>query len=292
MISANPPKYTDVVGIVPVVSEPTGFNLDWDDTLIPIAPNFYAVERAVLECAYAGCTTIWIVANDDTTPLIRHRMGDYVQDPVYVGRMDTYPATTRKTISLYYAPIHLDHENKKWCIAWSILDGARTAYNIHSEISKWTAPRKFYVAFPFGVTYPDVVRQHRRTMAKTKEDFLFFHEGKSVLTGDQVSFSFNLQQMHDAIALFEDEEVYFGEDDKEYYRDNYSLDKVFSKALKGQKEIVELPWFYQIDSWDKYCKYMASEERREMRHPGKLILSYREYSPIGRDVEKVLDEED
>ena len=42
--------------------------------------------------------------------------------------------------------------------------------------------------------------------------------------------------MHDAIALFEDEEVYFGEDDKEYYRDNYSLDKVFSKALKGQKE--------------------------------------------------------
>jgi len=37
---------------------------------------------------------------------------------------------------------------------------------------------------------------------------------------------------------------------------------------------------------------MASEERKEMSHPGKLILSYREYSPIGRDVEKVLDEED
>jgi len=198
---------------------------------------------------------------------------------------------TRKTISLYYAPIHLDNENKKWCIAWSILDGARTAYDIHSEISKWTAPRKFYVAFPFGVTYSDFVREYRRTMAKTKEDFLFSHEGKSVLNGDQISFSFSLQQMHEAIALFEDEEVYFGENDKEYYRDTYSLDKVFSKVLKEQKEIIELPWFYQIDSWDNYCKYMASEERKEMRHPGRLIMSYREYSPIGRDVEKDLDED-
>ena len=71
-----------VVGIVPLVTEPMDFNLDWHDSLMPIAPNYYAVERAVLECAYAGCKTIWIVANDDTTPLIRHRLGDYIQDPV------------------------------------------------------------------------------------------------------------------------------------------------------------------------------------------------------------------
>jgi len=54
---------------------------------------------------------------------------------------------------------------------------------------------------------------------------------------------------------------------------------------------VELPWFYPIDSWDNYCTYMASEERKEIRHPGRLVISYREYSPIGRDVEKDLDED-
>jgi hypothetical protein len=36
---------------------------------------------------------------------------------------------------------------------------------------------------------------------------------------------------------------------------------------------------------------MSSEERKELKHPGRLILSYREYSPIGRDVEKTLDED-
>jgi hypothetical protein len=68
---------THLAGIVPVVTKQMDFQLDWHDCLMPIAPNFYAIERAVLECAYAGCKTIWIVANDDTTPLVRHRIGDF-----------------------------------------------------------------------------------------------------------------------------------------------------------------------------------------------------------------------
>lgn len=40
-----------LAGIVPVVTKPMDFQLDWHDCLMPIAPNFYAIERAVLECA-------------------------------------------------------------------------------------------------------------------------------------------------------------------------------------------------------------------------------------------------
>ena len=96
-----------VVGIVPLVTEPMDFNLDWHDSLMPIAPNYYAVERAVLECAYAGCKTIWIVANDDTTPLIRHRMGDYIQDPVWLGRMSRFPSSKRTLIPIFLSLIHI-----------------------------------------------------------------------------------------------------------------------------------------------------------------------------------------
>ena len=81
-----------LAGIVPVVTKSMNFQLDWHDCLMPIAPNFYAIERAVLECAYAGCNTIWIVANDDTTPLVRHRIGDFIQDPIWLKRKSKFPS--------------------------------------------------------------------------------------------------------------------------------------------------------------------------------------------------------
>ena len=77
-----------VVGIVPLVTEPMDFNLDWHDSLMPIAPNYYAVERAVLECAYAGCKTIWIVANDDTI------------NKAQIGRLHPRPSLARQDVTV------------------------------------------------------------------------------------------------------------------------------------------------------------------------------------------------
>ena len=81
-----------LAGIIPVHGQEFDFGFDWHDTLMPIAPNYTAVERAVVECAYAGCSTIWIVVSDEMEPLIRYRIGDYVQDPVYLYRnFDKFP---------------------------------------------------------------------------------------------------------------------------------------------------------------------------------------------------------
>ena len=54
-------KQFHLAGVVPVASQPLDFNFPWHDCCMPIAPNYLAVERAVVECAYAGCETIWIV---------------------------------------------------------------------------------------------------------------------------------------------------------------------------------------------------------------------------------------
>ena len=35
-----------------------------------------------MECAYAGCETIWIVADPDITPVFKRVIGDFVYDPV------------------------------------------------------------------------------------------------------------------------------------------------------------------------------------------------------------------
>jgi hypothetical protein len=51
--------------------------------LLPIAQDYTMIEAAVVECAFAGCDTIWIVCNDDISPLVRYRVGDFIQDPIY-----------------------------------------------------------------------------------------------------------------------------------------------------------------------------------------------------------------
>jgi hypothetical protein len=275
-----------MIGIVPLVTEPMDFRMDWHDSLMPIAPNYYAVERAVLECAYAGCKTIWIVANDDTTPLIRHRLGDYIQDPVWLKRKVRFPSNKRTLLPIFYVPCPLEHKNKEYCISWSIMRGASVAKSIGAGISKWLEPSLFYVAFPHAVYPPSSLRPHRVEIIK-KENFFLTHNNKSVATGDFLGFTFNSEQFDSIKEKFQkiENSLLFGQEldnEKEYFRDNFSLDKVF-KCVIIDSEGQEIPWYHKIDNWDSYCEFLASEEKNEMRHPGKLIISYRELNPIGVD---------
>ena len=43
----------------------------------------------------------------------------------------------------------------------------------------------------------------------------------------------------------------------------------------------EVPWYYPIDSWDMYCSFLGSKDRKELARPGPHILKYREYNRIG-----------
>ena len=278
-----------LAGIIPVANRPLDFDMDWHDCLMPLAPNFYAIERAVLECAYAGCETIWIVADDDTTPLVRHRLGDYIQDPVWIGRKNKFPSQSRKPIPIFYVPSARKHKNKKHSISWNILHGARTAYDISADLSKWVAPNRFYVSFCHGVYSTEILRPVRLEISKDINFALTFDD-KSFATNDLLGFTFNIEQMNTAIDLYKDidNSLLWGEDLEDqlkYYQDNFTLDKVFGHVIIDIEEGLELPWYYQIDSWTSYCHFLASDEKYEMRHPGKLVISYREFNPVGEDSE-------
>lgn len=278
-----------LAGIIPVANEPLDFDMEWHDSLMPLAPNFYAIERAVLECAYAGCETIWIVADDDTTPLVRHRLGDYIQDPVWLGRKNRFPSLSRRPIPIFYVPSSKEHENKKHSISWNILHGAKTAYDISAELSKWVAPDRFYVTFCHGVHSTEVLRPIRKEISKDINFALTFGD-KSFATNDLLAFTFNIEQMNEALQLYKsvDNSLLWGEDLEDqlkYYRDNFTLDKVFGCVIIDIDEGLELPWHYRIDSWASYCQFLASDEKSEMKHPGKLVISYREFNPVGEDNE-------
>mgnify|MGYP003645077691 CR=1 FL=1 len=96
-----------MVGVIPVAGFDSDFGFPWPACMQPIAKNYLAIERSVVECAYAGADTIWIVCNDDVQPLIRHRLGEYVQDPVWLYRkFDRHAYENKKPIPIFYAPIN------------------------------------------------------------------------------------------------------------------------------------------------------------------------------------------
>ena len=124
-----------LAGIIPVAGPKLDFNLPWHDCLMPIAKDYLAIERSVLECAYAGCETIWVICDDDMQPLIRHRLGDYVNDPVWVYRhFDREKGEKKKLVPIQYVPIHPRDKNKRDCYGWSILYGAKVADKASKDV--------------------------------------------------------------------------------------------------------------------------------------------------------------
>jgi len=92
-----------LAGVIPIAGRPLEYNMDWHDCLMPLAPNYTMIEASVYECAMAGCETIWVVCNDDVAPLVRYRVGDYVEDPIWASRQHAKkPRLERLQIPIFY----------------------------------------------------------------------------------------------------------------------------------------------------------------------------------------------
>ena len=59
-----------LAGIIPIAGQPLEYGMPYPDCLLPIAPDYTMIEAAVVEAAFAGCDTIWIICNDDLAPIV------------------------------------------------------------------------------------------------------------------------------------------------------------------------------------------------------------------------------
>jgi hypothetical protein len=286
-------------GIVPIAGMPLDFNFDWHDAMMPLAPDYLAVERAVYECAWAGCETIWIVCNDDISPLIRYRVGEWVQDPIWIGRrLDPYPSQTRKQIPIFYVPVRPKDIGKRDCLAWSILHGAVTAFEISARLSKWVIPKRNYVAFPYGAYDPTILREYRKHISSDRS-FMLSYNNETVQDGHYLGFTFDKDDFVKARRIIREgtgkynskvlEDGLFPREklpkEERWSARYFSLDKVFKSVIIDIESKVEVPWYYNIDSWDGYCDFLSSEERKEVKRPHPIFMKYHEWNEIGVDDE-------
>jgi len=278
-----------LAGIIPVAGQALDFNMPWHDCLMPINKDYLAIERSVVECAAAGANTIWIVCNDDMQPLIRYRLGDYAQDPVYVNRsFERHRSEHQRVIPIYYVPIHARDRNKRDCLGWSVLYGAWTASRITSALSAWLKSEKYYVSFPYGVYNPFMLRDFRKNIRADKRVVLS-KEDKKVFNNEYLGFTFDhsdyLKLKEEvkvkSTGLFRDEErtSRLSIDERFSYR-FFELNEVF-ESLDDDYETIEVEEYHNIGDWRSYTKFLSSAGDKFNRP--KSIINYKEWNGMGID---------
>jgi hypothetical protein len=271
--------------------KPSTFGFQWHDSLMPIGPNYTALERAIFECACAGCESIWITVNDDWAPLIKHRIGDYVQDPVwYYREYDVFGSDSRKVIPIFCVPHVPKYRSRRDSLGWGIINAALYALRVTKNISEFLYPNRFYAAFPFGVYDPRALIKERNIISSSKQ-FYVTHKGRTVKDNKRLGFTFTREDIKkinanisskntgtwEAIGDFvKDDPSAWSKRrplDEQYIARKFTLDKVFEPMGISDAEKLELPWYYDISTWEGYKKYMGSTEQLKRPKPltaGKL----------------------
>jgi len=253
-----------LAGIIPVSGIKADFNMPWHASLMPIAPDYLAVERAVAECAYAGCDSIWIVCNDDVTPLIRHQIGEKIQDPVYNYRhFETNKGDVQKPIRIYYVPLAIKDINKRDNLAWSAIFGAQIANKTLGSLSSHLKPSKFYISWPYGYYDPELIKAHRKTI--TEKHVILRCNKQDVRSNKYLSLTLTERHINkllqDSITTSsglwdKDRKNRLAMEDRYSYR-QFDLKKVFSEANFDDYEEINIENYFSIDSWEKYCDFLS-----------------------------------
>ena len=274
-----------VAGIIPVAGQPLDYNFPWHDSMAPIAQNFLAIERAVFDCAVAGCNTIWIVCPQDMQPLIRYRLGDWILDPVKYfkgAKFGKYPVT--QEIPIYYAPMHPKDTDRRDCLAWSIITGAKYAWYVGRKISRFTTPDKYFVSFPYGVFSPWWLQDYRTTL-HTDKPFHVVYKESYYKNSAWLPFTFTPEDFIACRDHFKKNEKKGSDANlerlpiKEQYTGRFfTHDFVFSKVDSNEAVTCEIPWYYDISSWAGLKNWLASEQ--EIKRPPEFILSYNEWNRL------------
>ena len=276
-------KYANhLVGIIPLAKKESIFNTIWDDGLIRTGKNLNAIQSAVLDCASAGCTSIWINADYEQIDLLKKEVGSWVQDPIYFWRSyERYPSEHRRFIPIFYSWNHQKDVKRRDSYGWGILNAASVATKIAKNISKFLIPDMFYVSFPFAVTSMWQSQDYRKELRRKR--FCFVHEDKTFMDNKLLSFSFTQEDLKAARANVRKKGTGFymsvpeGPNDPNWQKPRpleerwsarfFEISDIFSFIDLDNYHKEQARYYYPITSWEEYVDFMKSD--LELKAPHK-----------------------
>ena len=240
-----------IAGIIPVSKINSDIDLILHPSALPIANNFYAIQRSIVECSYVGCKTIWVVCDESVAPLLKRICGEFVLNLAQHERSKytNFPTENRTSVPIFYVPLSYKNMNKSG-IGVSVIEGVNASFTVSDKLSKWITPYRYYVSLPYGIYNPRI--SEARSLVKQNESFFYTHKGSSALTGENMGFSFSVRQFKHCSYLFKKINV----------KEQYTLDMVFGDDIMYENsDSIELEKYYDISSWDGYQKMMCDPLR-------------------------------
>ena len=288
-----------IAGIVPVSSNKKYFNFPWDDCLMPIGDDYTLVENAVVNCAAAGCKTIWVVCNDSTIPLLRQRMGEYVIDPkcpTVIKNIAGHRPRTRY-VPIFYVPCNPRDVNKRDSLGYAVLHGAKKASMVSASLSKWIVPQKYFVTSPYCAYHYSQFLDIRTNFRK-EDEFFFFTNNKDQTIKDDLHLPFIAspkmlnecrRDVHAKSTSIWAKGDWKDHRDKlpakeQYSARNFSLAQVFSSLPDENFSKIRLEWYWEIKDWQGYTEFMASHNY--LKRPSDNVLPHRTFlHPLSVDLD-------
>ncbi|MBT5638146.1 MAG: hypothetical protein HOJ16_06250 [Candidatus Peribacter sp.] len=272
------PNIFHLAGVIPVSGIRSDFGFPWHESLNPISQNYLAIERAVIECAYAGCETIWIVCDDDIQPLLKHRVGDYVVDPCSVSQASftKFPKDGKRIVPVFYTPVHPKDRDRRDSLIWNAMHGMLSAFVTSSKISRWVVPSRYYVCFPYGVYDPSQLQKHRKVLSSPNRVVLT-HESCNALNKDTyLGFSMSPEDYKNCVH--QAKKSCTGNDKSLPIAKRWSSKDIGIREMMqgcvidaGTVE-VNVDWYFSIDNWQDYQYYFLSGKTSEIKRPSKHIF--------------------
>ena len=270
----RPPKGRNLAGIIPLSGRENTFDLPWPDYLQPLRQGFLSVERSVLECAHAGCDSIWIVCCDDVAPLVKKRLGDYVMNPRYFEEKDFVKRRQyhEKWIPIFYTPIPQKIKDKRDSLGWSILEGSLTSFIVSDKMSQWVRPSKYFVSFPYGIIQPTIAKKHRDKI-RGKESVYYSYGGKTVRENLYLPFTFDPENWPTFKWNIKNQCTGGPRSlpaAERWSSRHFSLDKIFNIDTIEIDNLVEVEEYYCLDTWESLIEFYRSDLK--ISRPSKQFM--------------------
>lgn len=240
-------KYPNLAGIIPIAGYQNEYNTILPDYLHPLAVDYYPIHKSVMECAFAGCDTIWVVCNYDYMRMVKNFIGDSIIDPITYERFyfnkHGKKIYKRKRIPIMY--IAMDMKYLKYCsIPFSILYGAYMVKRVSNKISKWAKPDKYFVSFmnqQYDINGLYDVRKH----LISSKPFFVSHNGKTVLDNETSAFTFDYKDLYQILKWSK-------------IKNNISLQDAFQKMKTEDSYVWEPKYCFNTKTWEGLREYMGS----------------------------------
>ncbi len=285
----------NLVGIIPISGHTEhDFGQPWPNCMMPIGPSYSLIDASVVECAWAGCKSIWIVVNEDIGPLVRKTLGDWCEDPVWAHRTyDESMGQSRRRIPIYYIAVNPKDRHKRDCVAWSVISGALTAFQIFSSISDWAIPSKYYVSFPHSFFPAWQLRDHRKII-NSKQNVYVTHNGQSIKDGNLCSFTFGKDDWLQFRRIIRSgtgrrvpgskpEDNLLLPPEERWSARFFSNEKVFDPLELNSAHEIPVENFFNIRTWEEYVDFISFSRKLTIRKPRKTILTKRRANRLCED---------